>query len=384
MFSIRHPVRAWFGAGTVEKVREEAEFAGAKKALLFTDKGVMGVGIAEKAIAPLKSAGISVAVYDECVAEPAIGDLESAWERFRGESFDFIVGIGGGSSMDLAKSMSVPLHQRWRPAQTTSGPSSCPGPACPPSSSRRRAARAPRRRPTPSSPSPKKALRWPSSAPASYRTPPSWTPNSPSPRRPTSPAAAGVDALTHCLETYVARNATPLSELYSLRGMELIAGSLRRVCGDGNDIAARTDMALGSYYGGVALAGAGAGAIHALAYPLGSRFHIPHGVSNSLIFSHVMRMNYPANPEKFARIAEILGEDTGGLSGEEAAKLSVEAVERLCKDCGVPTRLSEVDVPAHVIPELAEAAFDTQQRLLGFNPKELTLEDIEKIYRAAA
>jgi alcohol dehydrogenase class IV len=102
------------------------------------------------------------------------------------------------------------------------------------------------------------------------------------------------------------------------------------------------------------------------------------------MFSHVMKVNYPANPGKFARIAQILGEDTSGLPIEEAAGRSVGAVERLCRDCGVPTRLSEVDVPAHVIPELAEAAFTTQQRLLGFNPKGLSLEDIEKIYRAAA
>ncbi len=383
MFSIRHPRRAWFGAGTVEKVRDEAEFAGAKKALLFTDKGVMGAGIAERAIAPLKSAGVDVAVYEECVAEPAIADLESAWERFRGEPFDFIVGIGGGSSMDLAKSMSVLLTNEGAPRDYL-GAELVPRPGLPtvliPTTSGTGAEATPNAIFSIPEKGVKMAIVSTRIIPDAAIVDPELTLTAPA----HVTAAAGVDALTHCLETYVARNATPLSELYSLRGMELIAGSLRRVCGDGGDIAARTDMALGSYFGGVALAGAGAGAIHALAYPLGSRFHIPHGVSNSLMFSHVMRMNYPANPEKFARIAEILGEDTGGLSGEEAAGLSVEAVERLCQDCGTPTRLSEVDVPAHVIPELAEAAFETQQRLLGFNPKELSLEDIEKIYRAAA
>ena len=113
-------------------------------------------------------------------------------------------------------------------------------------------------------------------------------------------SAAGVDALTHCLETYVAKNATILSEVYSIEGMKLISRSLRKVCEDGSDIKARSDMALGSYYGGVALAGAGAGAIHALAYPLGSRFHIPHGISNSLMFSHVIKVNYSSEIKKFA------------------------------------------------------------------------------------
>ena len=195
-------------------------------------------------------------------------------------------------------------------------------------------------------------------------------------------SAAGVDALTHCLETYVAKNATILSEVYSIEGMKLISRSLRKVCEDGSDIKARSDMALGSYYGGVALAGAGAGAIHALAYPLGSRFHIPHGISNSLMFSHVIKENYSSEIKKFAKIANILDENTLSFDEEKAAESTVGAVKKLCEDCGVPTRLSEVDIPAHAIPELAESAFKLE-RLLNCNPKQLTLEDIEKIYQSA-
>ncbi len=383
MFSIRHPVRTWFGAGTVEKIRDEAEFAGAKRALLFTDKGVREAGIADRAIEPLLGAGVDVTVYDECTPEPAIGDLESACDQFRGENFDFIVGIGGGSSMDLAKSMSILFTNEGEPRDYL-GAELVPRPGLPcvliPTTSGTGAEATPNAIFSIPEKGVKMAIVSTRIIPGAAIVDPELTLTAPA----KVTAAAGVDAFTHCLETYVARNATPLSEHYSVRGMELIAGSLRRVCEEGSDIEARTQMALGSYYGGVALAGAGAGAIHALAYPLGSRFHIPHGVSNSLMFSHVMKVNFPANPGKFAHIARILGEDAGGLPEEEAAGLSVGAVERLCKDCGVPTRLSEVDVPAHVIPELAEAAFNTQQRLLGFNPKELSREDIEKIYRAAA
>lgn len=383
MFSIRHPVRTWYGAGTVEKVREEAEFASAKRALLFTDKGVVGAGIADRAIAPLRAAGVDVTVYDECAPEPAIGDLESACGRFRNERFDMIVGIGGGSSMDLAKSMSVLFTNPGEPRDYL-GVELVPnaGLACvliPTTSGTGAEA-------TPNAifSVPEKGVKL---AIVSTRIVPDAAIIDPEltltlPQKVT--AASGVDAFTHCVESFVNPNSSPLSEHYSVRGMELIAHSLRRVCEEGSDLEARGDMALGAHYGGVCLTSAGAGAIHALAYPLGARFHIPHGVSNSLMFSHVMKVNYPANPGKFARIAQILGEDTGGLSIEEAAERSVGAVERLCRDCGVPTRLSEVDVPAHVIPELAEAAFTTQQRLLGFNPKELSLEDIEKIYRAAA
>jgi alcohol dehydrogenase class IV len=383
MYSIRHPVRTWFGAGTVEKISEEAEFAGAKKALVFTDKGVMGAGIASRVIDPLKAFGVDVTVYDECAPEPAIGDLESAFERFRDEAFDFVVGIGGGSSMDLAKSMSVLFTNPGEPRDYL-GVELVPnaGLACvliPTTSGTGAEA-------TPNAifSVPEKGVKL---AIVSTRIVPSAAIIDPEltltlPQKVT--AASGVDALTHCVESFVNPNSSALSELYSVQGMELIAGSLRRVCEVGGDLAARSDMALGSHYGGVCLTSAGAGAIHALAYPLGSRFHIPHGVSNSLMFSHVMKVNYSSNPEKFARIAAILGEEIAGLPIEKAAERSVGAVERLCKDCGVPTQLSEVDVPAHVIPELAEAAFETQQRLLGFNPKKLTLEDIERIYRAAA
>ncbi|HJP13491.1 MAG TPA: iron-containing alcohol dehydrogenase [Nitrospinota bacterium] len=383
MFNIRHPVRTWFGAGTVEKVRDEAEFAGAKKALVFTDKGVLGAGIAARAIEPLKAAGLDVTVYGECAPEPAIADLESAYERFRDESFDFVVGIGGGSSMDLAKSMSVLFTNPGEPRDYLGVELvKEPGLHCAliPTTSGTGAEATPNAIFSVPEKGVKLAIVSTYIVPNAAIVDPELTLTTPE----KVTAASGVDALTHCLESFVNPNSSALSELYSVRGMELIAGSLRRVLEDGSDLEARSNMALGAYFGGVCLTSAGAGAIHALAYPLGSRFHIPHGVSNSLMFSHVVKVNFPANPAKFARIARILGEDVGGLPDEEAAGRSVAAVERLCRDCGVPTRLSKVGVPAHVIPELAEAAFTTQQRLLGFNPRELSLEDIEKIYRAAS
>ena len=188
-------------------------------------------------------------------------------------------------------------------------------------------------------------------------------------------SAAGVDAFTHCLETYVARNATPLSEMYSLEGMKLIARSLRRVCDDGSDIEARTDMALGSYYGGVALAGAGAGAIHALAYPLGSRFHIPHGVSNSLMFSHVMKENHAAAPEKFAPHRPNTGRIHGRHSRSRSGRNFPLARSRnFVVTAGCLPDSAKWTSPHDAIPELAEAAFKLE-RLLSCNPKELSLED---------
>ena len=382
MYSIRHPKRTWFGPEAILRIKDEAEFLGARNALFFTDAGVRGAGVADMALAPLREAGAEVTIYDACPPEPAIGDLEQALNEFNTGSFDLVVGVGGGSSMDMAKSIGVLLENDGTPRDYL-GIELVPKPGVPtilaPTTSGTGAEATPNAIFSVPEEQIKLAIVSTHIIPFAAVVDPKLTLSAP----PKVTSAAGVDAFTHCLETYVARNATSLSEMYSLEGMKLIARSLRRVCEDGGDMAARTDMARGSYYGGVALAGAGAGAIHALAYPLGSRFHIPHGVSNSLMFPHVMKENYGAAPEKFARIAQILGESTDGMSPAEAAELSVGAVEKLCRDCGVPTRLGEVDVPAHAIPELAEAAFRLE-RLLHCNPKEFTLEDIERIYRAAA
>jgi alcohol dehydrogenase class IV len=383
MSSIRHPRRTWFGAGTVAKLKDEAEYVKARRALFFTDKGVRAAGVADKALAPLRAAGVEVEIYDECPPEPTIADLEAAHARFRDAKADLVLGVGGGSSMDMAKSVAAILANGGKPRDYL-GVELLPKPSLPtvlvPTTSGTGAEATPNAIFSVPEQGVKLAIVSTHVIPWAAVVDPELTLSAP--QKVT--AASGVDALTHCLESFVNPSSHPLSELYSVRGMELIAGALRQVCRDGSDLQARSDMALGSHYGGVCLAGAGAGAIHALAYPLGSRFHIPHGVSNSLMFSHVMKWNFEAAPAKFARVARILGEKTDGLSDLEAAERSVGAVERLCRDCGVPTRLSEVGIPAHVIPELAEAAFKTQQRLLGFNPRKLTQEDIEAIYRAAA
>ncbi len=382
MSSIRHPTRTWFGAGTVEKLKEETAALGAKSVLLFTDKGVRGAGVTDMAVAPIRAGGAEVTVYDGCPPEPAIADLEAAHAAYKGGGFDLVVGVGGGSSLDMAKSMGALLGGTGAPRDYL-GVDLLPGPGAPtflvPTTSGTGAEATPNAIFSVPEQQVKLAIVSTHIIPAVAIVDPALTLSCP----PKVTAAAGVDAFTHCMESFVNPASSSLSELYSVRGMELIAGALRRVCEDGSDLAARTDMALGSHYGGVTLTSAGAGPIHALAYPLGARFHIPHGVSNSLMFSHVIRFSCAAAPEKFARVAQILGEDTSGLSAGDAAERAVGAVERLCRDCGVPTRLSEVDVPAHVIPELAEAAHKLD-RLLDGGPKKPTLEEIEAIYRAAA
>jgi alcohol dehydrogenase class IV len=190
-----------------------------------------------------------------------------------------------------------------------------------------------------------------------------------------------MDALTHCIEVYANRFAHPLIDLYALEGIRLIGADLKRAFENGDDVDARGNLALGSLYGGLGLGPVNTGAVHALAYPLGGRFHVAHGISNALLLPYVMEFNIPEAPDRFANIALALGVDRAG-SDFETARKGVEKVGQLLRDCGLPTKLSELRVPREAIDDMAEAAM-TVTRLLKNNLREVTLGDAKEIYEEA-
>jgi alcohol dehydrogenase class IV len=198
---------------------------------------------------------------------------------------------------------------------------------------------------------------------------------------PAVTAATGIDALTHCIEAYANRFAHPMIDLYALQGIRLIAGSLLRAVQNGEDLESRTDVALGSYYGGLCLAPVNTAAVHALAYPLGSEFHVAHGVSNAVLLPHVLRFNLPAAPERYAEMAVALGVEASS-SAEETAQQGLDRISELCQQCGIPSGLSELGVPEEAIPGMAVAAMKVT-RLLKNNLRQVTAADAEDIYRAA-
>lgn len=379
---MRFSNRVWFGPGSVAKLEEEGKALGARHTLLVTDPGIRKAGLLDRALGPLRACGTEVEVYDGVEPEPPIQVLERCHETYRRERFDLVVGLGGGSSLDVAKSMSVLLANDGRPRDYL-GIDLVPKPGVPsilvPTTGGTGAEATPNAIFSIEEEKVKKAIVSPHVIPRVAILDPELTLGLP----PAQTAAAGVDALTHCLETYVALNATPMTEMFSLEGMRLLSRAIRRAVANGGDLPARSDMLLGSYYGGVCLAGASAGAIHALSYPLGGRYHVPHGVGNAMLFPHVMEFNHVGNLEKFARVAKVLGERVEGLSLREAARASVKAVRTLCEDVGIPTTLREVNVDPSAIPELAEAASKIT-RLLDFNPRRMTKEDIVRVYERAA
>jgi len=194
-------------------------------------------------------------------------------------------------------------------------------------------------------------------------------------------AATGLDALTHCIEAYANKFAHPMVDTYALQGIRLISQNLRAAVRDGNDLGARAALSLGSLYGGLCLGPVNTAAVHALAYPLGGRFRIAHGVSNALLLPHVLRFNFSAAPERHAEIALALGLAPKG-SALATAERGVEFLSQLSRDVGVPQHLSALRIPRSAIPELAQAAMRVT-RLLKNNLRPLTEADATQIYNAA-
>ena len=192
-------------------------------------------------------------------------------------------------------------------------------------------------------------------------------------------AETGMDALSHCIESFTNRHAHPVVDSYALKGIELIAKNLERAVKDGQDREARAALSLGSYYGGLCLAPVNTAAVHALSYPLGGEYHISHGLANAILLPPVMRFNLNSNLEKHAAIARAMGVDCEGLSTEEAVLKGVEFVAELATRCGIPATLTELGIPQDKVEELADAAMKVT-RLLVNNPREVTREDAIAIY----
>jgi alcohol dehydrogenase len=195
-------------------------------------------------------------------------------------------------------------------------------------------------------------------------------------------ATTGVDALTHALEAFVSTQAHPISDMYALEAIELISSNLVKAYAHGGNLEARSNMLLGSLLAGKALATAGVGLVHAMAYPLGGMFGIPHGLANAVLLPYVMAYNLIGNPARFAMLAEVMGAKVDGLPEREAAEAGVEFVYRMNQDLGIPASLAELKIPAKKIPEMAKIAL-TVTRPVENNPRKPSLEDVIRVYETA-
>lgn len=381
IISLRSPHLILAGIGASERLGQEATGIGAKRVLLVTDQGVIDSGMAKKIEDHLKKEGMEVAIFKEVLPDPDIANAEACIERAKKGKFELIVGLGGGSSMDIASITSVMLTNPGT-IYDYFGINLVKNPGIPtiliPTTAGTGAEVTPNAILTDTKEKLKKAIVSPYILPRIAIVDPLLTVSMP----PSVTSSSGIDALTHAIESYTSNNATILTDLFAREAMVMIGRSLRTAVANGNNLEARYDMSIGSLYAGISLANAGVTAVHALAYPLGGQFDIPHGIANGLLLPYVMEFNVHGNIPKFAQVAKFLGERVEHLSLLDQAYHSARTVKALYKDLKIPQSLRELNVPKEAIPEMARAAINVT-RLIGNNPRKMTVEDIEKIYEKA-
>jgi alcohol dehydrogenase len=371
--------RVIMGAGSINRLGDEIKRLGGSKILIITDPGLVGAGIIERVGNVLTGAGVQFSCFDRVEPDPRFEIVAEALAQLRAEDADLIVGIGGGSSIDIAKVAAI-MATNSDPITSYFGIDLVPRPGL-------KTILIPTTAGTGSEVTPiailsdhhdklKKGIVSSYLLPACALLDPELTLGLPA----HVTAATGMDALIHAIEAYTSKNATSITDLLAVKAMDLVFNNIRIACANGSNLEARSKMLEGSLLAGIAFANAGVTAVHAFAYPIGAEFHIPHGIANTIMLLPVMEFNLLGNLKKFAAIASIFGQSTLGVSERKAAQLSVEAVRELAEDLNVPQKLGVYGVRDEHIPGLADGVMKVT-RLLANNPRVLCVEDAMMIYR---
>jgi alcohol dehydrogenase class IV len=373
--SISQPRKVLFGVDTLLLLSDELKKSGIHHLLC-----IVALPLCTKLsdlMIMLAAHDISVTMNCSIQKEPTINDVEQILASLNKQSIDAVAGIGGGSVMDVAKVLAAKLNNS-QPITEMIGIGNLNGRstflACIPSTSGTGSESSPNSILLDETDNMKKGIISPFLVPDLVIVDPALTIGVP----PSVTAETGIDALCHCIEAYTNKFAHPLIDLYALEGVRLIAGNLLKAYRDGADMQARTDLSIGSYYGGLCLGPVNTSAVHALSYPLGGEYHIPHGLANAILLPAVFEFNAPADLKKHAQIAAAMGVDSS-LPETSMIRLAVEKLTELLVACNVPTKLSALRVDKSNIDNLANKAMGVQ-RLLKNNPRELTLEDAKAIY----
>jgi alcohol dehydrogenase len=380
-FTITQPTQIHFGAGLIKSLPEIIKQTGGNRPLLVIDPGLVAANQDNNIRVPLEDAGIDFVVYDRIDPEPGLRLADAGTELAREKNCDCVIGVGGGSAMDVAKAISILLTNGGQ-AVDYLGVGKIKKPGVPkimvPTSAGTGAEVTFTAVFINEETGSKGGMNGDPLYPDIAILDPELTLSLP----PHVTATTGIDALTHALEAYTSVQAHPISEMYSIRAITLIADNIRAAYADGRNIDARGNMLLGSLLGGKALAIAGVGLVHAMAYPLGGMFGIAHGLANAVLLPYVTAYNLIGNLDKHALLAELLGQDISGLSLRDASEVTVEELHLLNQDLGIPGSLRALNIPEEKFPEMAEIAL-TVARPVENNPRQPSKEDIIAIYEQA-
>ena len=368
---------SYHGAGAIKDIVPEAQGRGFKKALVCSDPDLIKFNVTSKVTGILDEAGLSYAVYSNIKPNPTIENVQQGVEAFKKSGADYIIAIGGGSSMDTAKGIGIIIaNPDFADVRSLEGVAPTKNKSVPifavPTTAGTAAEVTINYVITDAEKNRKMVCVDPKDIPVVAFVDPDMMSSMPKGLT----AATGMDALTHAIEGYITGGAWELSDMFHLKAIEIIARSLRAAVN--NDPKGREDMALGQYVAGMGFSNVGLGIVHSMAHPLGALYDTPHGVANAIILPTGMEYNAPVTGEKYREIARAMGvEGVDDMSQEEYRKAAIDAVKQLSKDVGIPTDLKEIVKPEDV-DFLSQSAYDDACR--PGNPRETSVDEIKKLY----
>lgn len=374
---------SYFGAGSRESIAIEAKRRGYKKAFFVTDKDLIRFKVADKIIEVFDKNNIPYEIYSDLKANPTIKNVQNGVSAFKASGADFIVALGGGSSIDTAKGIGIVVNNpEFSDVCSLEGVAGTRNKAVPTFAL-----------PTTAGTAAEVTINYviidenakkkmvcvdPNDIPSVAIVDPELMYSMP--RGLT--AATGMDALTHAIESYITPGAWVMSDMFELKAIEMIAANLKNAVDDGSDVVAREAMSQAQYIAGMGFSNVGLGIVHSMAHPLGAHYDTPHGVANALLLPYVMEYNAdsPAAP-KYINIAKAMGVNTEGMSVEDGVNAAIEAVRKLSLSIGIPQKLCEIGVREEDLHMLAIDAFNDV--CTGGNPRPTSVEDIEALYHKA-
>ncbi len=381
IMSVQVAKKILFGEGSVELLPEEIKLLSGKKIFLVMDDGFSRTTMAQKIVTILKEGEFPYILFNKVTPEPEPAWADEGADLARKEKCNLVVGVGGGSSMDVAKAVAILVTNNGKAVDyvglekvTRPGLPTIMIPTTAGTGSEVTFTAVFTMRKTRSKGGINSRFLYPDLA----LLDPELTLTLP----PDITAATGMDAFIHALEGFTSVQANPLSDTFAREAMTTIGNNVRLAVANGNNRPARRKMLMGSLLAGMTLASAGVGACHALAYPLGAFFDIPHGLANAVLLPYVMRYNIIGALARYAEVAEILGADTSEFTLREAADMAVDEVSILLEDVGMLKTLGELDIPESSIKEMAEAAMKVE-RPIANNPRIMTKESAISIYKEA-
>ena len=371
---------SYIGAGAIENIVTEAKIRGYKKALVVTDKDLIKFNVATRVTELLKNNNLEFEIFDEVKANPTINVVFKGIEKFKEAKADYIIAIGGGSSIDTAKAIGIIINNpEYSDVRSLEGAvetkKKCVDIIAVPTTAGTAAEVTINYVITDEEKKRKFVCVDPHDIPIIAVVDSEMMSSMPKGLT----AATGMDALTHAIEGYITKGAWELTDALHLKAIEIISRSLRSAVN--NEPKGREDMALGQYVAGMGFSNVGLGIVHGMAHPLGAFYDTPHGIANAVILPYVMEYNAEATGEKYREIARAMGvTGVDNMSQEEYRKAAIDAVKKLSEDVGIPKTLREIGVKEEDLKALAESAM--ADACTPGNPRDTSIEEILEIYKS--